>query len=43
MFSAISLLDSIFFQSLLVAGKSIPFQLDLFINYISLILDILSG
>ena len=41
MFSATSLLDSNFFQSLLVHGKSISFQLLLFIK--GLILDIISG
>ena len=41
MFRATSLLDSNFFQSLLVDGKSISFQLYLFIK--GLILDILSG
>ena len=40
MFSAISLLDSNFFQSLLIAGKSISFQSYLLIK--GLILDILS-
>ena len=41
MFNAISLFNSNFFQSLLVDGKSIYFQLYLFIKV--LILDILSG
>ena len=41
MFSAISLFNSNFLQPLLVDGKSISFQLHLFIK--GLILDILSG
>ena len=41
MFSATSLFNSIFFQSLLVGGKYISFQLYRFIK--GLILDILSG
>ena len=41
MFSAISLFNSNFFQSLLVAGKSISFQLYWSIK--GLILDILCG